>query len=200
MSATPEDEGESSLHVTITPEAIRDVREWLDLKMRTGCYAFGFTVELAYHLVARVYNVHAIYDEIGILEGDDTRRSITKPAEAFKREPLKGFFHKHHYQAIFIIKNLFLQFHKEDDIESVFRPYIGQDVKYFAGPLAYDRTFGALQRRGTNGAMTGEFIVYEKLKNRSNYYLTLGSHGEYQAIRNRIDAYKRLDQEISISS
>jgi hypothetical protein len=32
--------------------AVRDVSEWLDMKMRTGQYSIGFVVELAQHLVA----------------------------------------------------------------------------------------------------------------------------------------------------
>jgi hypothetical protein len=40
----------------------------------------GWFWKLARHLIARTYNVHTIYDEIGILEGSDNRRSLTKPA------------------------------------------------------------------------------------------------------------------------
>ncbi len=43
--------------------------------------------------------------------------------------------------------------------------------------------------------MTGEFIVYERQENGSNYYLTLGSHGKYDEIRRRVDAYKQIDRE-----
>jgi hypothetical protein len=50
-------------------DAVRDVREWLDIKMRTGQYALGFVLELALHLIGRGYNVYSIYDEIGIPRG-----------------------------------------------------------------------------------------------------------------------------------
>jgi hypothetical protein len=33
----------------------------------------GVVVELAQYLISRGYNLHTIYDEIGILEGDDRR-------------------------------------------------------------------------------------------------------------------------------
>jgi hypothetical protein len=43
--------------------------------------------------------------------------------------------------------------------------------------------------------MTGEFIVYERRTNGSNYYLTLGSHGEYPEIYARVEAYRKIDRE-----
>lgn len=83
--------------VIVTPETIQDVCEWLDLKMGTGRYTFGLAFELAYHRVARFYHVHIIYDEIGILEGTDSRSSRTKEAKPFKDPPLLGLWHKHHF-------------------------------------------------------------------------------------------------------
>ena len=73
--------------------AVRNVSEWLDMKMRTGQYSIGLVVELAQHLIGRGYNVHTIYDEIGILEGDDRRASLTKAAAPFQRPPLLGLWH-----------------------------------------------------------------------------------------------------------
>jgi hypothetical protein len=43
--------------------------------------------------------------------------------------------------------------------------------------------------------MTGEFIVYECQGNGSNYYLTLGTNGEYDKIRLRVDAYKQIERK-----
>ena len=50
-------------------------------------------------------------------------------------------------------------------------------------------------RRAAERRMTGEFIVYERRTNGSNYYLTLGSHGEYPEIYARVEAYRKIDRE-----
>lgn len=47
-------------------------------------------MELSIEYVDRRYDMHNIYDEIGKLEGTDIRPSRTKPAEPFKRPPLRG--------------------------------------------------------------------------------------------------------------
>jgi hypothetical protein len=51
---------------------------------------------------------------------------------------------------------------------------------------------GAYERRVRNKKITGEFIVYEQTDG-SNYYLTLGKHGEWTEIRARVDKYKKFD-------
>lgn len=174
--------------------ALQDVRGWLDLKMRTGRYAFGFAAELAGHMVARQYSVHSIYDEIGILEGTDTRRSSTKPAKAFERPPLVGLWHKHHHQAQFLLKNLRQELYRPGTIETACAPHIGRTVEEAAGSIAYELVIGAYTRRAAEGRVTGEFIVYEPGPDGANLYLTLGSHGDDAAIRSRVDAYKAFEQ------
>jgi hypothetical protein len=53
----------------------------------------------------------------------------------------------------------------------------------------------AYERRTRDHRVTGEFIVYERQEDGSNYYLTIGKHGEWDAIRARVDAYKKFDTE-----
>lgn len=192
--------------ITATPEqtaelewACRDVREWLDIKMRTGQYSIGLVVELARHFIGRGYNVHSIYGEIGTLEGDDRRTSVTKAAAPFRRPPLLGLWHKHHNQACFIPKNLRLEPMKDGTSEEVFAPYYGRFVGEVAGQIAYDLVMKPFDHRTSEHRMTGEFIVYERQENGTNYYLTLGSHGEYDEIRLRVEAYKQIDREIGPS-
>ena len=60
--------------------------------------------------------------------------------------------------------------------------------------IAHEAVDGAYQRRALDRRITGEFIVYEPQPDGSNYYLTLGTHGEYDAIRARVDEYKAIDQ------
>jgi hypothetical protein len=175
-------------------KAFEDVCEWLNINvMRSGQYSVCLAVELACHLVGRGYNVYAIYDEISFLEGSDTRSSRTKTAAQFMRPPLRGLWHKHHFQARFIPKNMNLEMIKPGAIEAVFVPYLGQNVDEFAGRMAHEMVIGALSHRADEQKLTGEFIVYERQENGSNYYFTLGSHGDYKAIRRRVDTYRQID-------
>ncbi|MBN9086516.1 MAG: hypothetical protein J0J01_06380 [Reyranella sp.] len=177
-------------------EEVRDVVGWLDLKMRTGKYSFGLVLELAQHGLTRSYSVHAIYDEIGILEASDSRPSATKPATPFLRPPLTGLWHKHHFQPRFLPKNLCLELSRPGAMEEIFAPLNGQYVSDVADRLAFETVIGSYSKRATQGRLTGEFIVYEQRPDGSNYYLTLGGHGEYDAIRERVDAYREYDEEI----
>lgn len=135
MSSEAKGAEKQTTQVVVTSEAVQDVCKWLNLKMRTGRYSFGLAVELACHMVARCYHVHTIYDEIGILEGADNRSSQTKSAAPFEREPLIGFWHKHHFQTYFLIKNLKSEFEKTDIFETSVTKYIGLQTEMFAGPL-----------------------------------------------------------------
>ena len=125
MSSEAEAPGKETAPVIVSPEAVQDVCEWLDLKMRTGRYSIGLALELAWHMVARCYHVHTIYDESGILEGTDTRESRTVEAAPFRREPLIGFWHKHHVQPYFIAENLRLEIVKTDVFDASIKNYIG---------------------------------------------------------------------------
>jgi hypothetical protein len=123
------------------------------------------------------------------------RPSITKKPRQM-RPPLRGLWHKHHFQAGFIPKNLMEETErmvKDGHWEKLFAPYNGKYVHEFAGQVAHQMVIGAYERRARNRRMTGEFIVYEPQPDGSNCYLTLGSHGEYDAIRARVNTYKEFD-------
>ena len=80
-------------------------------------------------------------------------------------------------------------------MEEVFAPFYGHFLADVAGQISHDLIMGTFSRRAGAHKMTGEVIVYEPQENGSNYYLTLGSHGEYDAIRTRVDAYRQIDEE-----
>ena len=197
------DEGEPNRQgdqVIITPEAIQDVCEWLDLKMGTGRYTFGLAFELAYHMVARVYHVHKIYDEIGILEGTDPRSSRTKKATPFKDPPLLGLWHKHHFQPYFIAKNIQNEF--KCSFKKSIEKHIDAKVEYFSEMLVYDLSIGAYRDRSDRMDLTGEWIVFEKDDKGRNYYLSLGEHRDRKfdiILRNRITRYKIIDLLIAMN-
>ena len=180
-------------------DAVADVRGWLDAKLRTGRYSFGFVLELAQHATSRTYNVHIIYDEIGKLEGSDNRPSMTKPAAPFTRsEPMKGLWHKHHSQAGFIPTNLRLEMTRPGVVQEAFAPFIGRYVDEVAGEIAHAMVIGAYERRAHNHRMTGEWIIFEREPS-GNYYLTLSSHeGETDEERRaRIEVYRTVDLELA---
>lgn len=190
--------------ITMTPEkmarfdwTLNEMREWLNLKMLTGKYTFRFAVELALHSIGRIYNVHTIFDELGVLEGSGGLFHGTKSAAPFTRPPLEGLWHKHHHQAAFMARNLLNEWMKPGYVRDLVAPYFGRQMdEQVAGELAHKFVIDTFFRRSAAGRLTGQFIVYERLPDGANYYLTLGEHGDWEAIRARVDSYKRYDEEI----
>jgi hypothetical protein len=176
-------------------EELTEIREWLDLKLRSGRYAHGFLAELAAGAVNRTLHVHAIYDEIGKLEGSDPRPSLTKKPRKM-RPPLDGVWHKHYFDPGSIPRNLIDESErmvKDGRWEAMLAPHYGKYVHEFIGEIMHSMVVEPYERRARDRRITGEFIVYERRDDGSNYYLTLGKHGEWSAIRAKIDAYKKFD-------
>jgi len=176
-------------------EILTGIRAWLNLKRRTGRYADGFLAELTINTANRQLHIHAVYDEIGKLEGTDTIPSMTKKPRQM-RSPLRGLWHKHYFQPNFIIRNLIDetdQMYKDGRWESMFAPHYGKYLDEFWGQISHELVVGCFERRARSRKITGEFIVYERQADGSNYYLTLGKHGEWDAIRARVDEYKKFD-------
>ena len=179
-------------------DAVADVRGWLDVKLRTGRYSFGFVLELAQQAIGRTYNVHTIYDEIGKLEGSDSRPSMTKPAAPFTRsKPMKGLWHKHHHQARFIPTNLRLEMARPGAMQEALSPFMGRYVGEVAGEIAHATVISAYERRARDHRMTGEWIIFER-EPAGNYYLTLSTHeGETdESRRARVEVYRTVDLEL----
>ncbi len=175
----------------------REVGEWLDLRMKTGRYSMGFVRELAIHNLARIYNVHSIYDEISHLEGDKRYPSRFKTAKPFTKEPLIGLWGKHHFQAVFIMENLKLEISHKKYFQFLIEKHIGKNIPDFAKEFSYDAVISAFTHRSERNGLTGEYIIFEKFDDGSNYYLTLGSHGDDENIIARVKSYKVLDQAIA---
>lgn len=76
--------------------------------------------------------------------------------------------------------------------EAMFAPHYGKYLHEFIGEISSKMTNGAYEKRAQDRRVTGEFIVYERQADGSNYYLTLGKHGEWDAIRARVDEYKKF--------
>ena len=112
------------------------------------------------------------------------------------RPPLRGLWHKHYFQPSFMPRNLIdetAQMDKDGRWEAMFAPHYGKYVHEFIDQISHEMVMGAYERRARDHRITGEFIVYERQADGSNYYLTLGKHGEWDDIRARVDEYKRFD-------
>jgi len=111
-------------------------------------------------------------------------------------DPLGGLLHKHYFQPSFIPQNLINEMEKMDKDgrwEAIFAPHYGKLVPEFIGQVLHQIVVGGYEQRACDRRITGEFIVYERQADGSNYYLTLGKHGEWDAIRARVDEYKKFD-------
>ncbi len=183
------------------------IREWLDLKMRTGLYSDQFAEELLHASVNRTYNTFTILDELAVLEGTNFGRPSATPEHAmFKHWPLKGLWHKHHSQAAFISINL----------ENYWRKKVNRNrynvlVNSNLDPriIAHELVFGAHQERTAakntksdpRAGLTGEWIVYASI-NQRNYYLTLACHTDgdqeiYSRAKIAAKKFAELDQHFS---
>lgn len=171
-------------------EAEKYIRGQLDLNMMTGRYSSGLVTELLC-LEYGSAHIFAILQEIGALEGAPFSRPTRAKPEAPLRPPLSGLLHKH-----------YLQPRSKRSIATNVRNYWGRGLSGFFDPakaimqdqtVPYEKKAEALSRAVVDGyrkrsksqKLTGEWIVYARHQE-ANYYLTLGTHGEDEAIRNRV--------------
>jgi hypothetical protein len=191
-------------------DAVQHVREWLDLKLTTGACANGLVYQLAGHwcrmpqsfgATPLLVDFHAVADQIGALEkAPMVRAAKTKAATQFDTGPLEGLWHKHWFQASFMVRNL-LQETEKNGVTLIMRKLNRQyGAKGWEGKLVDNEVVGllahamvedALEYRtgtaapGSKSRLTGEWIVFAKARGR-NIYLTLGGHNETNnAILNR---------------
>jgi len=181
--------------------AAKEMREWLRLKMTTGACFAGLVCQLAGHYCRMpqlfgerllLVDVHAVLDQIGKMEkAPFVRAAPTKHAEPFTTGPLKELWHKHWFQASFLVTNLLNETEKRGEmlIRKHLNAVFGRDgwvaelmTEKLAGELAHAMVDGALSHRSGRVArkqsrLTGEWIVFAKANSR-NIYLTLAGHDE----------------------
>jgi len=185
-------------------EYLQEVIGWLDISMRTGRYSTMLVAQLVEGMRTRTLHVHCIYDAIRELEfGPEVR---TKFAEPLSRPLLKGFWHKHYFQPKFLLQNIRLGANKleDEDTEKIFptdRVPPGKRVGYLVQKYlfaALDRRLNPKKKRADREklklekqkpTLTGEWIIFAKTPT-GNCYLTLGVHGEDEAIADRLRSLK----------
>jgi hypothetical protein len=141
-------------------------------------------------------NPAKVIHEIKALEGLG-KQSQLKPPVLFKQPPLKGLWHKHYLEdgraaLAFNVKKglskyglpLFKQRMLEAEEAGEKRYVTMEDIK----SLADDAVSGNWMRLASEGALTGEWIVYAQHEG-ANYYLCLGKHDSGDdVLRGQIDA------------
>lgn len=163
----------------ITSDELKGYAEACRLQLYVGGrYSWLFVLNLLSY--DRLYGINPfqVVDEIRTLE-DSARRTRTKPAAQFAREPLKGLWHKHFFCGRFMAKNLENHLtggRLEQVATEVFDPRKSAVVtegmiREFSNRI----TVEAFEERAASGSLTGEWIVFAKHKGR-NYYLCLATH------------------------
>jgi hypothetical protein len=115
----------------------------------------------------------------------------TKSASEFKREPMRGLWHKH-YSARFVARNIRNQMaggKLEALANEIFDPQNPRIITdAMINELARRATVDAIAQRESAQELTGEWIVFAK-HNNQNYYLCLATHeSRDQAVYDRIKA------------
>jgi hypothetical protein len=183
-------------------EAIYAAKDDLTFHLTNGKASRQLILELALHYCGqgsqyepkRIYNVHAIYDALKSLEAGNVNGQNTKSSSSFRHKPLKGLYHKHHFQACYIPNNVLLELNKGNTFKKLWDEVANEtNIAYgdlitqeFVARLSHKVTFDSLGLRRQRQALTGEWIVYASIDGQ-NYYLTLASHNEDDA-----DIYKRV--------
>lgn len=165
-------------------------------KVATGRYSFLLLLELYAGVKSGRQNPKEIIDEIEVLEGLQ-KKSGTKQASLFHREPLKGLWHKHYLEdgLASMARNLSRGIGKyripwfekgiADAQSSGEERYVTEeDIPH----IVNDAIAGNWERLKKKSALTGEWIIFARHKNK-NYYLCLGRHkSDLQILRAQIDA------------
>lgn len=123
---------------------------------------------------------HQVTEELIFLEGK--RNTLqTKPASQFKRDPLKGLWHKHFMPALpsVMAHNILNHLGKDglkEIVEEIFDPTKNAiATEEMFNELANRIVIESLENRASQEKLTGEWIVFAK-ENACNYYLGIWSH------------------------
>jgi hypothetical protein len=165
--------------VVIAVNAENSGADQLDAVMITGHYSTLLASELDSHIRNRSLHSHLITDEIAALEGGP-RRSQTKRPAPLRGKWLKGLRHKHFFQPGYIGKNLENHW-TEERLREALRKQMS------IGEAVHRYVLGGHAARAGASRLTGEWIVFAK-QDGISYYLTLGRHGDDEAIWRRCKA------------
>lgn len=125
------------------------------------------------------FHPHRVIDEINYLEKGV--QGITKAADQFKHEPLRGLWKKHFTQTSWMPRNLLNELKvdskKSEKLEGIINETRKEfsDTQQFAAQIAHRVTIEAYENRVRKKEMDGEWIIFAKREN-INYYLAVSHH------------------------
>lgn len=147
-------------------------------KIAPGRYSWLLVIQMLLYAKRQAIDPTMIVEEVKALEGLPSRIR-TKPASEFRKEPLKGLWHKHFFCARFIAHNIRNQLSGEQlkaVIDEVFNPAKSPVVTaQLINELSHRVVSETFEAREADGKLTGEWIVFAK-HNGKNYYLTMATH------------------------
>ena len=155
--------------------------EWITRKitavLRGGRVSLLLAAQLEHCAEHGTFDASLILNIIGQMEALGPDLEASNLIRPFKHPPLKDLWHAHHPQPQFMVRNLYNEL-KEFDFETFFRPYSGQEfTPEIARKLSREFVVDSYQKRLKEGRATGEWIIIERVKNKSGY-LTLARHDE----------------------
>lgn len=168
-------------------------------------------MQLDYIIKNKLENVYKVIYELNNLESGNSNLSRTKPAQQFRKLPLKGLYHKH-YEGTgleslkFNINNQLISNQKKHNtMVPEFQNWLFEYVKnnkgnkeYFdeedclniSNEFAKQLINDSFNQKARNKTITGHWIIYAR-HNNENYYLCLSRHSNSKdddfIIRNKID-------------
>lgn len=120
---------------------------------------------------------HEILASVKSLEAGETSIGV-KPATQFRNPPLRGLWHKHFFAAQFLAKNIELAHGKnglKKLVEEVFHPSKPVITREMIDELAHRFAHEALEKRGDDDKLTGEWIIYVEHDGKK-HYLCINTH------------------------
>jgi hypothetical protein len=164
----------------VTQKELRDYALMYGLEsIAAGRYSSLFVLNLM--MLDRLNGIDPfqVIEELKFLEGG--RQSIqTKPASQFKRDHLKGLWHKHFMPALpsVMAHNIINHLGRhgarklvEEVFDSAKSPIVTQEM---IDELSHRIVIESMEKRGAQEKLTGEWIVFAK-EDDSNYYLGVAS-------------------------
>jgi hypothetical protein len=137
-----------------------------------------------YHftILERTLNPAKVVDEILGMEG--LKKSITKEGALFKKEPLKGLWHKHYFADGLNVMSINIR----NALDKYGIPWFSQKIKEVkeSGEERYvsqediakivdEVVSGNWERKVADGGITGEWLIYAKHEDKP-YYLCIAKH------------------------
>ena len=180
-----------NIKITIDIEEYQESFEFYGFKKCTNAhFSHLFVGQLIGYGKLRLIDPFIVAQEILAMEGI-RGKSLTKPATKFTKGKIKGYWHKHFFDAHHLGVNIAQHFAK-GDVTKGKASYPGLDrvinrimdstksdiiTQEMTNELAHTVSVSAYEERAKAEKLTGDWIIYVKHKEQ-NYYLAIASHSQ----------------------